>query len=500
MANPLRPELTPTPPLSSILSRPSVGPSIFQQPSHLQAIIEALRQTPNPGLQGDPSLAGPGLQGDQALTAEDYQNIGVLGNRMGSAAADIGSQVGGILGRAAQERIQSQIPQWFKDLNAFDIGDYMASMSATGQYDPTPGSDAATAVPTLMAGSSPVGAPAASGGVVPAGYGGRGATPGIRQGYGPTARPGGSISDQLTRPDFADPDFSESERLMRSLNPGTAPNEPTQRDIFRAGVMNAALGAASAENLPQALALAGAGMLQGRAAESNAYLDRLERFEAREQDTKLKKIEIGSNLEIARRNFDLKQEEAINQFEQTKAQIQIQELTLRTNESLRRAELMEPYIGIAGNRFMIADKRIGANGQVELVLPPKTFVINEVEDQVSQILAQAQLAQSMGNTTPTVVLSSGGIKTTFKDQQISGALAAGQLWLEQNMNTPEGRAALSAAQEEIRRRNPMLENMKPDEFERAAKSSVIVSKGIGMLGQAASGRGAVQFNLEAGNE
>src|SRR3990172_7612727 len=119
MANPLRPELTPTPPLSSILSRPSVGPSIFQQPSHLQAIIEALRQTPIPGLQGDPSLAGPGLQGDQALTAEDYQNIGVLGSRMGAAAGDIGSQVGGILGRAAQERIQSQIPQWFKDLNAF---------------------------------------------------------------------------------------------------------------------------------------------------------------------------------------------------------------------------------------------------------------------------------------------------------------------------------------------------------------------------------------------
>jgi len=469
MANPLRPDLIPAPPLAEIMRRPSVSPAVIQGPSQLAAILQALQQTPVP--------QGPDV------SAADYQQAQEMLGQLGGTYGRIG---GNILG-AAKERISSQLPPWFKSMDDKSLTDIVGGLAGVPEVNPA----LARSVPPEALGIAPAGSPGVG-------------APGVS--YGPVSpsipvpgadaansfrQPVGSFADALTRPEFAPPDFSKTEALAESLSAGTAPEMPTTRENVRAAVMYAALGAASGRDLPQALALAGAGALQGRAQVNNEYLDRLERYEARQEDVKLKRLEIASNVEMAERNFEMQQQSALNSFEIAKAQIQMEEAKLQSNEAMRHAELTQPYVGVAGNRLMIVNK----DSQGGLILPPQSFVINELEDQVAGIVAQANLMKAMGATGSTVTLGQGALKATINDPVLANAISAGLLWLEQNRYTSEGEVVIQQAQEEIKRRNPNLEMMKPDAFEAAVNAYIGVNQGIGMFGRAAAGRGAYQFPL-----
>jgi hypothetical protein len=299
------------------------------------------------------------------------------------------------------------------------------------------------------------------------------------RGRGP-AVDGMSISKGLTPPQFTPPDFSSVEELLQTLSPGTAPTEPGTREYIHAALGGAAAGLAAGRNLEQGIMLGVAGAFQGRAAEEDEYLARLERFEERAADVALKKTEIESNLALARSNFEMQQQAALQNYQQTKATIQIQEKTLEANQALEWAKLEQPYIGIAENRLIIAD-RLGRT-------PPRSFVINELSDAITQAKQLAEMQEALGGGGSIVTIGNEYIKSQIKDQQVTGFLTVGIARAMRDWDTPEVVELRQRAAESILSENPNLQVLRPDVLDKKVFGIVAMQLGLGAAGQAASGR------------
>lgn len=457
MANPLRPEMVTGPGRSFAQSAPSTS-----LPFNPAAILSGQIPVPN---------TGPG-----SLTPEDWAVVAQILKQTGAGIGSLAGDIGHTLGREITEANRPWIRS--AESGAQDLRDYLITGltphippvvgAVTGPVPPTPGPTATGAggVPTP-------GSVAATGG---------------RGGYNP-ARAAMKTAEGLTPPNFQAPDFSKTEALIDALTAGTAPETPTGRDYAYAAITGAAQGLASGRNLEHGIMLGVAGALAGKAAEEDEYLARRERYEAREADINLKKAEIGANLEQTRRNFELQQQSAIQNYQQVKAQLELQAIQIQANQAIEWAKLTQPYLGIANNRLIMVPKNPdGSYGE------PKSWTINEFDDAMSQAIRASKLAGTLGGGANTVTVGTQNLKANIKDPFIANLLSAGIIKARQDWHTEEVQTIAGQVREQILQENPGLQMVNADELENLVFERTAVRLGMGMGAAAASGRDVPPLN------